>query len=141
MNAKATATKSVAAKPARAPRKKASAKAKPAAGKSGAGMSVAARLSNERLMSVLVGPHLSEKSSRIAERLKQFVFKVRRDADKADVKRAVELMFDVQVTAVQVVNCMGKAKRFGRSPGHRQDWKKAYVTLAEGQDIDFMGAE
>ncbi|MBL8199847.1 MAG: 50S ribosomal protein L23 [Chromatiales bacterium] len=98
-------------------------------------------MNNEKLMSVLVGPHLSEKSSRIAEQLKQFVFKVRRDAGKAEVKRAVELMFDVQVTAVQVVNVMGKAKRFGRSPGHRQDWKKAYVTLAEGQDIDFLGAE
>lgn len=141
MNAKAATTKPAAAKPAKAPRKKAAAKAKPAADKSGAGVSVAKRLSNEKLMSVLVGPHLSEKSSRIAERLKQFVFKVRRDADKSDVKRAVELMFDVQVTAVQVVNCMGKAKRFGRSPGHRQDWKKAYVTLAEGQDIDFLGGE
>ena len=50
-------------------------------------------------------------------------------------------MFDVNVTAVQVVNCMGKAKRFGRSPGRRQDWKKAYVTLAKGQDIEFLGAQ
>lgn len=106
-----------------------------------AGASLAARLNNEKLMSVLVGPHLSEKSSRIAERVRQFVFKVRRDADKTEIKRAVELMFDVNVTAVQVVNCMGKAKRFGRSPGRRQDWKKAYVTLAEGQDIEFLGAE
>ena len=110
-------------------------------GKSAAGKSVAARLSTEKLMSVLIGPHLSEKSSGLAERLKQFVFKVRRDADKSDIKRAVELMFEVQVTAVQVVNCMGKAKRFGRSPGRRQDWKKAYVTLAEGQDIEFLGAQ
>lgn len=109
--------------------------------KSAAGKSLAARLSNEKLMTVLIGPHLSEKSSRLAERLKQFVFKVRRDADKSEIKRAVELMFDVNVTAVQVVNAMGKAKRFGRSPGRRQDWKKAYVTLAEGQDIDFLGAE
>lgn len=141
MNKKVAATKAKAAKPAKAPGK-VPAKAKAAvAGKAASGTSVAARLSKEKLMSVLVGPHLSEKSSRIAERLKQFVFKVRRDADKAEVKRAVELMFDVQVTAVQVVNCMGKAKRFGRSPGHRQDWKKAYVTLAEGQDIDFLGAE
>lgn len=125
--------------------------AKPASSKSGAaksggvksaaGKSVAARLSTEKLMSVLIGPHLSEKSSGLAERLKQFVFKVRRDADKSDIKRAVELMFDVNVTAVQVVNCMGKAKRFGRSPGRRQDWKKAYVTLAEGQDIEFLGAQ
>jgi large subunit ribosomal protein L23 len=149
MNAKAATTKSTAAKPAKvakpakkAPAKKAPAKVKGAAtAKPGAGASVAAKLSNEKLMSVLVGPHLSEKSSRLAEKLKQFVFKVRRDADKSEVKRAVELMFDVQVTAVQVVNCMGKAKRFGRSPGHRQDWKKAYVTLAEGQDINFLGAE
>ena len=105
------------------------------------GSSPTTMLNTEKLMSVLIGPHLSEKSSRVAERLKQFVFKVRRDADKGDIKRAVELMFDVKVTAVQVLNCMGKAKRFGRSPGHRQDWKKAYVTLAEGQDIDFLGAE
>ena len=110
-------------------------------GKSAAGKSVAARLSTEKLMSVLIGPHLSEKSSGLAERLKQFVFKVRRDADKSDIKRAVELMFDVNVTAVQVVNCIGKAKRFGRSPGRRQDWKKAYVTLAKGQDIEFLGAQ
>jgi large subunit ribosomal protein L23 len=138
MNAKAATTKSGAAKAPKAAKTAKSAKA-PAA--KGAVKSAGATLSNERLMSVLVGPHLSEKSSRIAEQLKQFVFKVRRDADKSDVKRAVELMFDVKVTAVQVVNCMGKAKRFGRSPGHRQDWKKAYVTLAEGQDIDFLGAE
>jgi large subunit ribosomal protein L23 len=120
--------------------------AKPKTGKGGAAKgapvpSLAARLSAEKLMSVLIGPHLSEKSSGLAERLKQFVFKVRRDADKPTIKKAVELMFDVQVTAVQVVNCMGKAKRFGRSPGRRQDWKKAYVTLVEGQDIDFLGAE
>lgn len=141
MNAKAAATtRAKAAKPAKAP-KKAPVKVKAGADKPGAGLSLAAKLNNEKLMSVLVGPHLSEKSSRVAERLKQFVFKVRRDADKSDVKRAVELMFEVNVTAVQVVNVMGKAKRFGRSPGHRQDWKKAYVTLAEGQDIDFLGAE
>ena len=120
--------------------------ARPKTGKGGVAKgapvpSLAARLSAEKLMSVLIGPHLSEKSSGLAERLKQFVFKVRRDADKPTIKKAVELMFNVEVTAVQVVNCMGKAKRFGRSPGRRQDWKKAYVTLAEGQDIDFLGAE
>lgn len=99
------------------------------------------KLSDEKYTTVLIGPHLSEKSSLLAEKLKQFVFKVRRDADKADIRRAVELMFDVKVTDVRVVNVAGKAKRFGRSPGRRQDWKKAYVTLAEGQDIDFLGAE
>jgi large subunit ribosomal protein L23 len=133
--------KSVTSKPATVKAGKPARPAKAAAGKSAAGKSVAARLSTEKLMSVLIGPHLSEKSSGLAERLKQFVFKVRRDADKSDIKRAVELMFEVKVTAVQVVNCMGKAKRFGRSPGRRQDWKKAYVTLAEGQDIDFLGAQ
>ena len=83
-------------------------------------------LANEKLMSVLVGPHLSEKSSRVAERVRQFVFKVRRDADKNQIKRAVELMFDVKVTAVQVVHVAGKvqaawdaasgAGRTGRKP-------------------------
>ena len=137
--ARASAKPKTALKTAAKPAKSRGAKA--TADKASAGKSVAARLSAEKLMSVLVGPHLSEKSSGLAERLKQFVFKVRRDADKSDIKRAVELMFDVKVTAVQVVNCMGKAKRFGRSPGRRQDWKKAYVTLAEGQDIDFLGAQ
>ena len=139
VTAKPVTAKTVAAKPAKVP--KPAKVAKSPAGKSATGKSVAARLSTEKLMSVLIGPHLSEKSSGLAERLKQFVFKVRRDADKSDIKRAVELMFEVKVTAVQVVNCMGKAKRFGRSPGRRQDWKKAYVTLAEGQDIDFLGAQ
>lgn len=95
----------------------------------------------EVLMSVLLGPHLSEKSSRVAEGMRQVVFKVRRDADKNEVRQAVELMFDVKVDAVQVVNSRGKIKRFGSTPGRRSDWKKAYVTLAEGHDIDFLGAD
>ena len=140
--AKPKAAKAKAAKPKVSKPKVAKAKAgQTGASKGAPEQSLAARLSTEKLMSVLIGPHLSEKSSGLAERLKQFVFKVRRDADKPSIKRAVELMFDVKVTEVQVVNCMGKAKRFGRSPGRRQDWKKAYVSLAEGQDIDFLGAE
>ena len=99
--------------------------------------SLAARLSNEKLMSVLIGPHLSEKGSRISEQLKQFVFRVRTDADKATVKRAVELMFEVKVAAVQVVNAVGKEKRFGQRIGRRGDFKKAYVRLAPGQTIDY----
>lgn len=142
---KAAGSKPKAVKPkgssAAAKAKAASAKAGAVKSSAGAVKSLASRLSNEKLMSVLIGPHLSEKSSGLSERLKQFVFKVRRDADKSAIKRSVELMFEVKVEAVQVVNCMGKAKRFGRSPGRRQDWKKAYVTLAEGQDIDFLGAE
>lgn len=97
--------------------------------------------SRESLMAVLIGPHLSEKSSLAADKRQQYVFKVRRDSNKDQIRRAVELMFDVKVLGVQVVNCMGKTKRFGQSFGRRQDWKKAYVTLAEGQDINFMGTE
>ena len=75
-------------------------------------------LANEKLMSVLIGPHLSEKSSRVAERVRQFVFKVRRDADKKQVKRAVELMFGVKVTAVQVTPSNGPS-----------DWQEDYAGL------------
>jgi large subunit ribosomal protein L23 len=95
----------------------------------------------EGLMAVLLGPHLSEKSSLAADKRQQYVFKVRPDSNKHQIRRAVELMFDVKVQGVQVVNCIGKTKRFGQSIGRRQDWKKAYVTLAEGQDINFMGTE
>ena len=95
----------------------------------------------ERLMTVLLGPHVSEKSTRIADEHNQVVFRVRRDASKAEVRRAVELMFEVKVTQVQMVNCRGKLKRFGGDIGRRRDWKKAYGTLAEGQDIDFVGAD
>ena len=69
------------------------------------------------------------------------MFKVRRDSSKSEIRRAVELMFEVKVTDVQVVNCRGKIKRFGREWGKRPRWKKAYVTLAEGDNIDFLGAE
>jgi len=95
----------------------------------------------ERLMTVLLGPHLSEKTTDIADRHNQFVFKVRRDSTKTEVRKAIELMFEVNVESVQVVNCRGKIKRFGKDYGRRQSWKKAYVTLAEGQSIDFLGAE
>ncbi len=97
--------------------------------------------SKERLMTIVLGPHVSEKSSRIAEASNQIVFRVRRDATRVEVRRAVELMFDVKVDAVQVANVRGKVKRFGSTLGRRADWKKAYVTLSEGHDIDFLGAE
>lgn len=95
----------------------------------------------ERLMTVLLGPHLSEKSTRVAEANNQVVFRVRRDSTKQEVRRAVEMLFDVKVENVQIVNLRGKVKRFGQTLGRRQDWKKAYVTLAEGNDIDFLGAD
>ncbi len=98
-------------------------------------------MSRERSMTVLLGPHVSEKSTIVGEKNNQIVFKVRRDANKAEIRSAVEMMFEVKVDSVQVVNVSGKSKRFGRTKGKRSDWKKAYVTLAEGSDIDFLGAE
>lgn len=95
--------------------------------------------SQERLLKVLLGPIVSEKSARVADD-QQFVFKVLLNATKAEIKDAVESLFDVKVTGVQVTRVKGKVKRSGQRLGRRSDWKKAYVKLAEGQDIDFMGA-
>ena len=96
-------------------------------------------MNEERLMQLLVAPQISEKSTDVAERHNQVVFRVRRDATKPEIRAAVETMFDVKVKGVTVVNVKGKRKRFGRLQGRRSDWKKAYVTLAEGQEIDFLG--
>lgn len=99
-------------------------------------------MSKETLMNVLLGPHVSEKSARISEGADHFVFRVRRDATKPDIKAAVELMFEVKVAEVNVVNTQGKTKRFGQRFGRRQDFKKAYVRLAPGQKIEsFTGTE
>ena len=98
-------------------------------------------MSEERLMKLLLSPHVSEKSTRIADKNRQFVFKVVPDATKPEIKQAVELMFKVEVEGVQVVNVAGKRKRFGRMAGRRPDWKKAYVRLKAGHDIDFVGGQ
>ncbi len=98
-------------------------------------------MSREKLMSVLLTPHVSEKSAQLAETGNQVVFKVRRDATKPDIKAAVELMFDVKVDAVRVANMPGKRKRFAQRLGRQSDFKKAYVRLAEGHTINFSGAE
>jgi len=82
---------------------------------------------------------VSEKSTRSAEKHNQAVFKVLRDARKPEIKAAVEKLFNVKVEAIRTLNVKGKTKRFGASMGVRSDWKKAYVTLAEGQEIDFLG--
>jgi large subunit ribosomal protein L23 len=95
----------------------------------------------ERLMQVLLGPHVSEKATALAEAGNQVVFKVRGDATKMDIRQAVELLFEVKVERVSVVRIPAKQKRFGQRAGSRQAWKKAYVRLAAGQDINFMGAE
>jgi large subunit ribosomal protein L23 len=95
----------------------------------------------ERLMQVLLGPHVSEKATALAEGGNQVVFKVRGDASKTDVRRAVELLFEVKVQRVTVARMPAKTKRFGQRAGTRGGWKKAYVRLAPGQDINFMGTE
>ena len=95
----------------------------------------------ERLMQVLLGPHVSEKATGLAEQGNQVVFKVRGDASKTDVRRAVELLFEVKVQRVTVARMPAKNKRFGQRAGVRSGWKKAYVRLAPGQDINFMGTE
>ncbi|MEO0365763.1 MAG: 50S ribosomal protein L23 [Pseudomonadota bacterium] len=95
----------------------------------------------ERLMTILLGPHMSEKSLRINERANQVVFKVRTDATKPEIKAAVEKLFEVAVEGVTVLNQDGKVKRRGRGFGRRSSFKKAYVKLAAGSEIDFLGAE
>ena len=93
---------------------------------------------NERLMTVIRGPHVSEKSH-MASQHNQVVLKVRVDATKDEVRQAVELMFPkTRVEDVQVLNVRGKNKRFGRTQGRRKDWKKAYVRLADGSQIETM---
>lgn len=96
---------------------------------------------NAELYQVILAPHVSEKSTRVAEKNSQIVFRVRRDASKPVIKQAVEKMFNVQVETVTVTNVKGKEKKFGKTPGRRQDWKKAYVRLKPGQDINFAGVE
>ncbi|MCF7985573.1 MAG: 50S ribosomal protein L23 [Thiohalocapsa sp.] len=96
-------------------------------------------MNQERLMKVLLGPIISEKSTRAAEASRQMVFRVVPDATKREIGRAVELMFEVEVDEVQVLNVKGKRKRFGARAGRRPDWRKAYVRLKEGHDIDFGG--
>ncbi len=94
-------------------------------------------MNREQLMSVLIAPHVTEKTSLAMQNHNQYTFRVRREATKTDVKKAVELMFDVKVAGVQVVNESGKTRRFGKTIGRTQDWKKAYVSLAAGQTIDY----
>jgi large subunit ribosomal protein L23 len=92
-----------------------------------------------RLMQVLVAPIVSEKATMVGEKSNAVTFKVLQDATKPEIKAAVELMFSVQVKAVNVTNIKGKHKRFGRSMGRRDNVRKAYVTLAAGQELNFSG--
>ena len=95
----------------------------------------------ERLMQVLLAPVVSEKSTYVADKNEQVVFRVAADATKPEIKAAVELLFKVQVDSVQVLNIKGKEKRFGRFIGRRRHWKKAYVCLMPGQEINFAAGE
>lgn len=94
-------------------------------------------MNKERLMKVIVSPIVTEKSQMVADKYHQIAFKVVRDANKAEIKAAVELLFKVKVDNVQVLNMKGKEKRFSGALGRRNHWKKAYVLLAEGHDINF----
>jgi large subunit ribosomal protein L23 len=100
-------------------------------------MSAAKQYSTERLATVLLAPVVSEKGTHIAEKHDQVIFRVLQNATKPEVKAAVETMFKVQVDSVQIVNVGGKHKRFGRFTGRRRSWKKAYVCLKAGQEINF----
>ena len=98
-------------------------------------------ISQERMLKVILAPVISEKSTRIADKLNQVVFRVLRNATKQEISAAVSNLFKVEVTGVQVLNVKGKVKRSGRVTGRRDNWKKAYVTLKPGQDIDFASGQ
>lgn len=97
-------------------------------------------MNQERLMKVLLAPIVSEKSTMVADKNEQVAFRVIQDATKPEIKAAVELLFKVQVESVQVLNIKGKSKRFGRFEGRRRNVRKAYVSLAPGQEINFAEA-
>jgi len=96
-------------------------------------------VNKERLMKVLLGPIQSEKTTRLGDGAGQYGFRVMLDANKLEIGRAVELMFEVEVAAVQVLNVKGKIKRHGKRMGRRADWRKAYVRLKPGHSIDLGG--
>ncbi|MGD8207680.1 MAG: 50S ribosomal protein L23 [Thiohalocapsa sp.] len=98
-------------------------------------------MNQERLMRVLMAPHISEKSTLAGDQGNQHVFRVLPDASKAEIRQAVEQLFEVKVDKVRTINMRGKSKRFGQMMGRRNHWKKAYVTLQAGYDIDLGGAE
>lgn len=98
-------------------------------------------MNQERIYKVLLGPHISEKATIVADNSQQVVFRVAKDATKPEIKQAVEELFNVKVAGVNVLNAKGKTKRTQRGLGKRSDVRKAYVRLAEGSEIDFIGGE
>lgn len=97
-------------------------------------------MNQERVFKVLLGPHISEKATMLADGKNQIVFKVAVDATKLEIKTAVEALFEVKVADVNTVNVDGKTKRTARGVGKRKDWKKAYIALQPGQEIDFTSS-
>ena len=95
-------------------------------------------MNQQRLMQVLLAPQISEKATYVADKNEQVIFRVASDATKPEVKAAVELLFKVVVDSVQIANVKGKQKKFGRFMGSRKNWKKAYVCLKAGQEINFV---
>ncbi|MDR1888425.1 MAG: 50S ribosomal protein L23 [Zoogloeaceae bacterium] len=95
-------------------------------------------MNQERLLQVLLAPQISEKATYVAEKRNQVVFRVAADAAKPEIKAAVELLFKVEVESVQVLNVKGKVKRFRQMKGQRKGWKKAFVSLKAGQEINFV---
>jgi large subunit ribosomal protein L23 len=99
------------------------------------------KYSSDRLMNVVLAPVVSEKSTFVADKNRQYVFRVADSATKPEIKAAVELMFKTKVDGVTVSNVKGKQRRFGRVIGRKRSWKKAYVRLAEGQEINFAATQ
>lgn len=102
---------------------------------------ITAKFNDARLLQVILAPQVSEKSTYVADKHEQVIFRVAPDATKPEVKAAVELLFKVQVESVQIANVKGKQKRFGRFMGRRSDWKKAFVCLKPGQEINFVAGQ
>jgi len=101
----------------------------------------AVQMKEERLLQVILAPVISEKATMLADKREQVIFRVATSATKPEIKAAVELLFKVQVKDVQVANVKGKNKRFGRFMGKRSYWKKAYVCLKPGQELNFAAGE
>ncbi len=104
-------------------------------------MTAAVKYLPEQLMNVVLAPVISEKSTRVADRNRQYVFRVADRATKPQIKAAVELLFKTKVDDVTVARVKGKEKRFGRTLGRRRNWKKAFVRIAQGQEINFAATE
>ena len=96
-------------------------------------------MNQERVYQIIRRPHISEKTAGIADKKRQITFEVLKTATKPEIKEAVEQLFKVEVEEIKTIVVKGKSKRFGRTMGQRKDWKKAYVKLKEGHDIDFIG--